>query len=436
MSSNNNSNSSNNNSISSSRSRSRSRKNSRKSRKSRKGIKRFYNNITQKEKYIINDDKTVKSIKKTIEKNVNKITCKNIKGKLVDDKLLLNKLGSGSTGIALKMCDTQSCNNKLTVKFSKISKHYALGKGHPAYNEVKINKELNKLVNANITPHINIIYNNIVCNWDVLQNIKFETMGEWKNVLNHNIFYGESHNKVSINFIDLGYMDLFTYILSGIKYNEFMYLLFQLYYTLACIQYHHPGFKHNDLKSDNILVFKPKTTKSNSYHEYKIYGKVFYLPAACMQLKIMDFDFTATNAIRNLKTEDTIFVKLGLSTSPNPVYDIHFFLNDIYRLIERTPKFYELISSILPRKYNGTDSDYLKRNRLSSYYKNNRHLTGKDFNYIPPKGSILTPIEMILYGDLFKNIKTELKSTERVVHSYNSKIKKIKGRKDMLYTYL
>jgi serine/threonine protein kinase len=334
------------------------------------------------------------------------------------------------------MCDTKSCNNKLTVKFSKISKHYPLGKGHPAYIEVKINKELNKLVTANITPHINIIFNNIVCKWDVLQNIKFDSMGEWKNVLNHSMFYGESHNKVSINFIDLGYMDFFKYIQSGINYNIFVYLLFQLYYTLACIQYHHPGFKHNDLKCDNILVFKPKTTKTNMFNEYKIYGKVFYLPANCMQLKIMDFDFSSTDAISNLKIEDQGFNKMGLSTSPNPLYDIHFFLNDVYRLIERTPIFNALISSVLPIKYKGTDSNYLKRYRLSSYYKNNKQLKGKDFNYIPKKGDILSPIEMILYGDMFSDIKTTLNSTETIVHSYNAKIKKIKGRKDMLHTYL
>jgi hypothetical protein len=416
--------------------RSSSSRSSSRSRLRSKSVKRLANSITNKDKYIINDDKTIESIRKTINKNVNKISCKNIKGKLVDDKLLLNKLGSGSTGIALKMCDTKSCNNKLTIKFSKIDKSYTLGKGHPAFNEVKINKELNKLVNKNITPHINIIFNNIVCDWSILQNIKLKKLGEWTNVLSPSMFYGQSYDKVSVNFIDLGHMDFYTYIKTGIKYNEFMYLLFQLYYTLACIQYHHPGFKHNDLKCDNILVFKPKTTKTNYYHEYKIYGKTFYLPTDCMQLKIMDFDFTATDAIPNLKTEDSGFVKFGLSTSPNPVYDIHFFLNDLYRLVKENFKMSQLIDSVLPREFNGNDSDYLKRNRLSSYYKNNRQLTGKDFNYIPPKGSMLTPIEMILYGDTFADIKTVLIGSEKTVHSYNAKIKTIKGRKDMLHTYL
>jgi len=416
-------------------SRSSSRRSSRK-RVSSRGVKRLLNSITNKEKYIINDDKTIESIRKTIKKNVNKISCENIKGKLVDDKLLLNKLGSGSTGIALKMCDTKSCKNKLTIKFSKIDKFYALGKGHPAYNEVKINKELNKLVHANITPHINIIFNNIVCDWSILQNIKFKKMEEWTNVLSPSMFYGRSYDKVSVNFIDLGYMDLHSYMQTDIKYNEFVSLLFQLYYTLACIQYHHPGFKHNDLKSDNILVFKPETYKINYYHEYKIYGKTFYLPADCMQLKIMDFDMTSSDAIPNLKIEDPGLLKYGFSISPNPVYDIHFFLNEVFRLVKGDVRMSQLIDSVLPREFNGNNSDYLKRNRLSTYYKHNRQLTGKDFNYIPPKGSMLTPIEMILYGDIFSDIKTDITGSETIVHSYNSKIKNINGRKDMLYTYL
>jgi len=392
--------------------------------------------MTKRDKYIINDDKTLEAIRETIGKNISKMTCNNIKSKLVDDKLLLNKLGSGGTGIALKMCDTKSCNNKLTVKFSKIDKSYALGKGHPAYNEVKINKEFNKLVNSNITPHINIIFNNIVCDWNILQSIKFKNLEEWTALLSPSIFYGKSYDKVSINFIDLGHMDFYTYIKSGIEYDEFMTLLFQLYYTLACIQYHHPGFKHNDLKCDNILVFKPETTRSNHYNEYNIYGKTFYLPVGYMQLKIMDFDLTATNAIPNLKTENFGMVQYGFSTSPNPVYDVHFFLNDLYRLIRDNDKITDLIKSVLPDEYNGVDSDYLKRSRLSSYYRHHRIVKDKDFNYIPPKGSILTPIEMILHGDIFLDIKKAISSSDTILHSYNAKIKKIKGRKDMLYTYL
>ena len=37
-----------------------------------------------------------------------------------------------------------------------------------------------------------------------------------------------------------------------INKQEWIYILFQIIYTLSVIQYHYPSFRHNDLSSGNI----------------------------------------------------------------------------------------------------------------------------------------------------------------------------------------
>ena len=56
------------------------------------------------------------------------------------------------------------------------------------------------------------------------------------------------------------------------------------------MQYHNPGFRHNDLKPNNVLV-NTYDKKPNHYFEYIMFGKKYYVPDIGVTLKFWDFDF-------------------------------------------------------------------------------------------------------------------------------------------------
>ena len=90
-------------------------------------------------------------------------------------------------------------------------------------------------------------------------------------------------------------------------------IIFQIFYTLMRIQYHEPGFKHLDLKTDNILVFHTdKKITKGKFNKYIVGDKVFYLPADMIQIKIFDFDFVVSDKIDNSKISCDL-PKIGLS---------------------------------------------------------------------------------------------------------------------------
>ena len=70
--------------------------------------------------------------------------------------------------------------------------------------------------------------------------------------------------------MELGDSDLFEYLLQNaqtISVQEMKGIIFQIFYTLTCIQYHEPGFKHLDLKKPIIFIFH--TDKKSDKRETK-----------------------------------------------------------------------------------------------------------------------------------------------------------------------
>ena len=55
-----------------------------------------------------------------------------------------------------------------------------------------------------------------------------------------------------------------------ITLKEWRVLIFQILSALAVIQNKYPGFRHNDLKANNLLVNEIGTTHNNSKFQYKI----------------------------------------------------------------------------------------------------------------------------------------------------------------------
>ena len=176
-----------------------------------------------------------------------------------------------------------------------------------------------------------------------------------------NIFDGV--NKVVVSFMELGESDLFEYLIKNsenITLDEMKGIIFQLYYTLMCIQYYEPGFKHLDLKTENILVFFPDKNKSKGkFNKYVVGNREFYLPADMVQIKIFDFDFAVSDRIENSKINCDVFGKIGLSREHNPVQDVHYTINFLLNFRSEYFKYKSnvlaFLNSLVPKTLQGKE---------------------------------------------------------------------------------
>ena len=133
-------------------------------------------------------------------------------------------------------------------------------------------------------------------------------------------------------------------------------ILFQIIFTLAVIQKKYPGFRHNDLKANNILVQITQKPKEEQFFQYKFENKEFHIPDLGLQTRLWDFDFSSIpKMIENQKVNASWTDKINVKAEPNRYYDVHYFfctlLGFFPKLEEICP--YELkifMSKVLPEQ--------------------------------------------------------------------------------------
>lgn len=111
-------------------------------------------------------------------------------------------------------------------------------------------------------------------------------------------------------------------------------LIFQVLYTLACLQKLFPGFRHNDLSTNNVLVksTRPTCTRYAFGDMHPVYTNTEFLAA------LADFDFTHVPKHDVLSNERVLSGKYKIQAHPNDSYDTHFFLSSMLRCLRRRDK--------------------------------------------------------------------------------------------------
>ena len=125
-------------------------------------------------------------------------------------------------------------------------------------------------------------------------------------------------------------------------------------YTLSIIQHNIPHFRHNDLKPNNIVIHKNKLSR-NSYTEYSILNKEYLIKNRGYTIKIIDYDLSYGSNFKNKKIttfKKTNYKKIGYSPAINPVFDIHFFMITMYKLLYRYMNINKQLKQILNRMNN------------------------------------------------------------------------------------
>ena len=175
--------------------------------------------------------------------------------------------------------------------------------------------------NTSIKPFISLPKDNIVNNKKFDQFIK-----KYKN--------GEYYNNVSIlisEWADSG--DLLDYIKKNnknMKTKHWRSIFFQFLSVLAIIQNKYPGFRHNDLKANNLLVSSIPMSENFNKFKYKINGQIYIMPNIGIMLKLWDYDFACIPGIvNNSKVNADWTTKINVIPKQHRYYDVHYFFNTL-----------------------------------------------------------------------------------------------------------
>jgi|UniRef100_A0A6C0HXG2 hypothetical protein len=219
--------------------------------------------------------------------------------------------------------------------------------------------------NTSIKPFISLPKDNIVNNKKYDAFVKRYKKGEYYD--NVSILISEWANSG----------DLLDYIKNNYKSMEIKHwrsIIFQLLSVLAIIQNKYPGFRHNDMKANNILVHKIDTAKTHYKFKYKINGQVYIVPNIGIQIQLWDFDFACIPGIvENSKVEADWTDRINIKPEQNRYYDIHYFFNtltkkgffpEFWTKDEIPEKIRDFVKRIIPEKYSKESEFVSDRGRI------------------------------------------------------------------------
>ncbi len=172
-------------------------------------------------------------------------------------------------------------------------------------------------------------------------------------------------------------------------------VLFQVIWTLAELHKKFPSFRHNDLHLDNVFIDDRVTTKGSIR-----YG-AFTVPNIGMNAVLGDFGFANMQAdgFRNPKVQSGEYkYDYGIAVDNHPMYDIHFFLNDLH-MTSNDEKVKQFIKRHFPADYLTSSSPVVDKNRLRYGVDHSRLptfdklLSDKIFRFFTQKGNtVMTPV--------------------------------------------
>lgn len=140
-------------------------------------------------------------------------------------------------------------------------------------------------------------------------------------------------------------------------------VILQVLFTLFILQTCFPGFRHNDLKTDNILLNVSERKKDITL----MYGKHYwFIPKDIPLVKLSDFDYANIPKVtKNPKVDTTYSRSFGCTTKKCDFYDVHLFLNSIYNHRRKLPKtIVDWLEKQLPEGVRGMETKHVKFARL------------------------------------------------------------------------
>ena len=145
----------------------------------------------------------------------------------------------------------------------------------------------------------------------------------------------------NVCFMELFRSNLTTYLVTK-KYTEATMkgIVFQVVYTLAALQRAFPGFRHNDLSTNNVLVRTLAKPPALAY----VFDDSTYYVSVPVFVALSDYDFVHVPNHPDLSNERVLGGRYRVDGRPNDSYDTHFFLKSVLKCIQRrTAEFPETV---------------------------------------------------------------------------------------------
>ena len=182
------------------------------------------------------------------------------------------------------------------------------------------------MAKGGITPHYVFVYST----YDVKSFVERLPDEFVKNRIDELTTYQKRYNNVS--FMELYSCDL-TAFLTRSKYDEttLKFLIFQILYTIGATQYMLPGWRHNDLSTNNVLVKKKKKNVSTKY----TIGDTSFYTSTKLFVGITDFDFVHVPDVKKLENHRVMSGNFKVRAEECISYDTHFFLKSVLRCLSK-----------------------------------------------------------------------------------------------------
>ena len=267
----------------------------------------------------------------------------------MEKKRTLTFVGSGKYSDVFKVRDgRRSVIMKLSYyrddtlcRFVKAAKQGDLQSAARAKNTDSISvsanfaRASNDLVVRGVSPHFVVVYCDMDCK---------NFAARLKELLPERF---RAMSAVQMKYNNMCFMEVFgsnlTAWLTRGRYSETALrgVLFQVLYTLAALQKVLPGFRHNDLSSNNVLV---KTLPRAVTYGYSFEGRS-YVVRSRLLVGLSDYDFTHVPGHPSLQNERVLNGRYKVDGSRNPSYDPHFFLKSVAKALTlRQAKFPETMA--------------------------------------------------------------------------------------------
>ena len=142
-------------------------------------------------------------------------------------------------------------------------------------------------------------------------------------------------------------------------------IIMHIIYTVGCLQAVMPGFRHNDLSTNNVFVKLVRVDKSAPlmYDTYVTPAATLHTCVPGVLVAVADWDFahchdkfTFGSTEFHLRNERVVSGAYQLKAMPNPTYDVHFFLTTLLQQIRHRPRTHTSVISFL-RAVTGKWSD-------------------------------------------------------------------------------
>lgn len=282
-------------------------------------------------------------------------TGRNKAGDRCDNQQLLNllgytidKLGVGSFGYTVKLMSTKTDHLVYAIKVALFQSPNKTDTTDTVNVELYILKKLNDaILLKNLSPHIILYIDSFICDsvpaMMVSDNEQYDpSLHDLDTLVKGQLTVHQKKGQPK-QIVDIMKIPALVIIMELAQFNNLhiylednevsfgnlMIIYFQCIYTLAQIQKHIPGFRHNDLFPRNILVQKDPNPPGS--YLYIFDGVQYQIPNIGIQIKITDFGMAN---IENETNNSILKIFTQFSTKRDDSADLLMFSSSLLETLD------------------------------------------------------------------------------------------------------